>query len=85
MLHFRYLSCKHLLSIYLFIFLYLYSFCSEALGEAYNGENCFADSLEAFGAGQDDPLSVSVGGSRRVFLFKLFNYKFLLIVVNNFH
>ncbi|XVE91792.1 hypothetical protein REPUB_Repub01dG0042200 [Reevesia pubescens] len=33
-----------------------------ALGEAYNGENSFADSLEAFGGGQDDPISVSIGG-----------------------
>ncbi|CAI8604528.1 unnamed protein product [Vicia faba] len=33
-----------------------------ALGEAHNGENAFADSLEAFGGGYDDPVSVSVGG-----------------------
>ncbi|KOM51029.1 hypothetical protein LR48_Vigan08g185600 [Vigna angularis] len=33
-----------------------------ALGEAYNGEITFADSLEAFGGGQDDPVSVSIGG-----------------------
>lgn len=32
------------------------------LGEAHNGENAFADSLEAFGGGYDDPVSVSVGG-----------------------
>ncbi|CAL0304294.1 unnamed protein product [Lupinus luteus] len=34
----------------------------EALGEAYNGEVSFADSLEVFGSGQDDPVSLSVGG-----------------------
>ncbi|XWS69500.1 hypothetical protein CRYUN_Cryun04dG0184400 [Craigia yunnanensis] len=45
----------------------------SALGEAYNGENSFADSLEAFGGGQDDPISVSIGGSQRVFLFKVLN------------
>ncbi|XP_050918961.1 ADP-ribosylation factor GTPase-activating protein AGD2-like [Lathyrus oleraceus] len=28
----------------------------------HNGENAFADSLEAFGGGYDDPVSVSVGG-----------------------
>ena len=33
-----------------------------ALGEAYNGELAFADSLEIFGGGQDDPVSVSIGG-----------------------
>ncbi|XP_022727005.1 ADP-ribosylation factor GTPase-activating protein AGD2-like isoform X2 [Durio zibethinus] len=33
-----------------------------ALGEAYNGDNSFADSLEASGGGQDDPISVSIGG-----------------------
>ncbi|CAJ2679561.1 unnamed protein product [Trifolium pratense] len=33
-----------------------------ALGEGYNGELAFADSLEAFGGGQDDPVSVSIGG-----------------------
>ncbi|KAE9445486.1 hypothetical protein C3L33_22616, partial [Rhododendron williamsianum] len=33
----------------------------ESLGEACNGDTAFADSLEAFGAGQDDPISVSIG------------------------
>ncbi|XP_039033722.1 ADP-ribosylation factor GTPase-activating protein AGD2-like isoform X2 [Hibiscus syriacus] len=33
-----------------------------ALVEAHNGENSFADSLEAFGSGKDDPVSLSVGG-----------------------
>jgi len=32
------------------------------LGEAYNGEITFAESLEVFGGGQDDPVSVSIGG-----------------------
>ncbi|XP_027354013.1 ADP-ribosylation factor GTPase-activating protein AGD4-like isoform X3 [Abrus precatorius] len=43
----------------------LYKGCKKfmtALGEAYNGEIAFADSLEAFGGGQDDPISVSIGG-----------------------
>jgi Arf-GAP/coiled-coil/ANK repeat/PH domain-containing protein len=35
----------------------------EALGEACIGDTTFADSLEAFGGGQDDPVSVSIGGS----------------------
>ncbi|XP_010533930.1 PREDICTED: ADP-ribosylation factor GTPase-activating protein AGD4 [Tarenaya hassleriana] len=33
-----------------------------ALGEASTGDTAFADSLEAFGAGHDDPVSVSIGG-----------------------
>ncbi|CAH2047777.1 unnamed protein product [Thlaspi arvense] len=33
-----------------------------ALGEASNGVSAFADSLEEFGAGHDDPVSVSIGG-----------------------
>ncbi|CAL5430203.1 unnamed protein product [Camellia sinensis] len=33
----------------------------ETLGEACNGDTSFADSLEAFGGGQDDPVSVSIG------------------------
>ncbi|XP_017633384.2 ADP-ribosylation factor GTPase-activating protein AGD4-like isoform X1 [Gossypium arboreum] len=33
-----------------------------ALGEAYNGDNSFADSLEAFGGAKDDPYSLSIGG-----------------------
>ncbi|KAF7827529.1 ADP-ribosylation factor GTPase-activating protein AGD4-like isoform X1 [Senna tora] len=33
-----------------------------ALGEAYNGDIAFADALEVFGGGQDDPISVSIGG-----------------------
>ncbi|XP_073002196.1 ADP-ribosylation factor GTPase-activating protein AGD4-like isoform X3 [Typha latifolia] len=33
-----------------------------SLGEGYDADLSFADSLEAFGAGQDDPLSVAIGG-----------------------
>ncbi|XP_020214374.1 ADP-ribosylation factor GTPase-activating protein AGD4 [Cajanus cajan] len=43
----------------------LYKGCKKfmtALGDAYNGEIAFADSLEIFGGGQDDPVSVSIGG-----------------------
>ncbi|RDY07436.1 ADP-ribosylation factor GTPase-activating protein AGD2 [Mucuna pruriens] len=43
----------------------LYKGCKKfmtALGEAYNAEIAFADSLEIFGGGQDDPVSVSIGG-----------------------
>ncbi|CAN4080956.1 unnamed protein product [Withania somnifera] len=43
----------------------LYKGCKkymEVLGEAQNGELMFAESLEAFGGGLDDPLSVSLGG-----------------------
>lgn len=34
----------------------------EVLGESQNGDLMFAESLEAFGGGLDDPLSVSLGG-----------------------
>ncbi|KAF3622212.1 ADP-ribosylation factor GTPase-activating protein AGD4 [Capsicum annuum] len=34
----------------------------EVLGESQNGDIMFAESLEAFGGGLDDPLSVSLGG-----------------------
>ncbi|GAV59558.1 PH domain-containing protein/ArfGap domain-containing protein/BAR domain-containing protein/Ank_2 domain-containing protein [Cephalotus follicularis] len=43
----------------------LYKGCKKfmaALGEACNEDIAFADSLEAFGGGQDDPVSVSIGG-----------------------
>lgn len=33
-----------------------------ALGEAFDGDITFADSMEAFGSGHDDPISVSIGG-----------------------
>ncbi|MQL97556.1 hypothetical protein Taro_030258 [Colocasia esculenta] len=33
-----------------------------SLGEGCDGDTAFADSLEAFGAGLDDPMSVSIGG-----------------------
>ncbi|KAJ9549454.1 hypothetical protein OSB04_021997 [Centaurea solstitialis] len=34
----------------------------DSLGEACNMDYIFAESLEAFGGGQDDPVSVSIGG-----------------------
>ncbi|XP_010492053.1 PREDICTED: ADP-ribosylation factor GTPase-activating protein AGD4-like [Camelina sativa] len=33
-----------------------------SLGEASKGESAFADCLEAFGAGHDDPIGLSIGG-----------------------
>ena len=33
-----------------------------SLDEAYAGDLSFADSLQAFGAGLDDPVSVAIGG-----------------------
>lgn len=35
---------------------------TEGLGEAYDGDIAFAQALEAFGGGHDDPISVAVGG-----------------------
>ncbi|KAL7163034.1 hypothetical protein ACSBR2_039185 [Camellia fascicularis] len=63
----------------------LYKGCKkymETLGEACNGDTNFADSLEAFGGGQDDPVSVSIGGpvmSKFIAAFReLASYKELL-------
>ncbi|XP_019158371.1 PREDICTED: ADP-ribosylation factor GTPase-activating protein AGD4-like [Ipomoea nil] len=63
----------------------LYKGCkkyTDTLGEAHNGDNIFADSLEVFGGGHDDPLSVSIGGpimSKFVSAFReLATYKELL-------
>jgi hypothetical protein len=33
-----------------------------SLDEGYAGNLLFADALEAFGAGRDDPVSVAIGG-----------------------
>jgi hypothetical protein len=39
------------------------SFCiREGLGEAYDGDIAFASSLETFGGGHNDPISVAFGG-----------------------
>jgi Arf-GAP/coiled-coil/ANK repeat/PH domain-containing protein len=37
-------------------------YCSDGLGEAYDGDIAFASALESFGGGHDDPISVAVGG-----------------------
>ncbi|CAM8956365.1 unnamed protein product [Rhodiola kirilowii] len=53
-----------------------------AIGEAYNGDTIFADAIEQFGGGQDDPVSMSIGGpviSKFVSAFReLATYKELL-------
>lgn len=45
-----------------------------ALGEAYDGDFAFADSMEAFGSGHDDPISVSVGGCSISLSFYINNF-----------
>lgn len=37
-------------------------FFREGLGEAYDGDIAFASSLETFGGGHNDPISVAFGG-----------------------
>ncbi|XP_042401084.1 ADP-ribosylation factor GTPase-activating protein AGD2-like [Zingiber officinale] len=53
-----------------------------SIGEAYHGDLSFADSLEAFGAGHDDPSSIAIGGpvmSKFITAFReLGSYKELL-------
>ena len=40
-----------------------FSICfREGLGEAYDGDIAFASSLEIFGGGHNDPISVAFGG-----------------------
>ena len=39
-----------------------FSFCSEGLGEGYDGDIAFASALETFGGGHNDPISVAFGG-----------------------
>lgn len=51
------------------IALYFFFFCFRGvLGEASTGVSAFADSLEEFGAGHDDPVSVSIGGCGFIFI-----------------
>lgn len=49
--------------------------CRTSLGGAYDGDIAFADSLEAFGAGHDDPMSVAIGGWP-----KLSDFSFLMLI-----
>lgn len=37
-------------------------FCREGLGEGYDGDIAFASSLEMFGGGHNDPISIAFGG-----------------------
>lgn len=50
-----------------FFFLVILTFplqnCSEGLDESYAGDTAFANAVETFGGGHDDPISVAVGGS----------------------
>lgn len=36
---------------------------SEGLGEGYDGDIAFASTLETFGGGHNDPISVAFGGT----------------------
>jgi hypothetical protein len=47
---------------YLALKTYMFAYYSEGLGEAYDGDIAFASSLEAFGGGHNDPISVAFGG-----------------------
>jgi hypothetical protein len=55
-------------------------FCfSEGLGEAYDGDIAFASSLETFGGGHNDPISVAFGGWSCYFLSLLFPAAFIIL------
>lgn len=51
-----------LLVCFLLLVFFFFFLNRTTIGEALNGDTAFADSLEAFGGGQDDPVSVSIGG-----------------------
>lgn len=40
--------------------------CRDGLGDACDGDIAFANALETFGGGHDDPISVAVGGSSSI-------------------
>lgn len=48
--------------MYTFLTRNLFNIFRAALGEACDGDTIFAESLQEFGGGTDDPVSVSVGG-----------------------
>lgn len=52
------------------------------LGEAYDGDIAFADSMEAFGSGHDDPISVSIGGCLISLSVNIFYGNFVLVVID---
>lgn len=55
-------------------------FHRTALGDACNGDTVFADSLEEFGGGTDDPVSVSIGGCLLFFfLYSTFSLEYHLL------
>lgn len=55
-------------------------FNREALGEACNVDNIFAEALEAFAGGQDDLISVSVGG--KFYMYYSLRYVFYVLIWN---
>lgn len=44
-------------------------YCSEGLGEGYDGDIAFASALETFGGGHNDPISVAFGGMLLIIVF----------------
>lgn len=46
----------------MYIILMFFFGCREGLGEEYDGDIAFASSLETFGGGHNDPISVAFGG-----------------------
>jgi hypothetical protein len=69
---------SRLVSLFLFINLCI----REGLGEAYDGDIAFASSLEMFGGGHNDPISVAFGGQWCNSYFGIYIkiYLFLLIL-----
>lgn len=55
----------------------------DGLGEAHDGDIAFANALETFGGGHDDPISVAVGGSSSAlhFCYNLLNIKRIIEIL----
>ena len=62
--------------------LYYFNHYRGVLGEAYDGDIAFADSMEAFGSGHDDPISVSIGGCLISLSVNIFYGNFVLVVID---
>ena len=58
--------------------------CSEGLGEGYDGDIAFASTLETFGGGHNDPISVAFGGMYGTYMFLLAKIDVITLLVSDF-
>lgn len=64
------------------IYFILFKFSREGLGEAYDRDIAFANALETFGGGHNDPISVAFGGIWFCYIscFLTWNFKIVWVV-----